>query len=39
MLLNTLATFFTFHGSAIVAGRHADCHPGPVRHRVCRTGV
>jgi hypothetical protein len=36
MLLNTLATFFAFQGSAIEAGKHLYCHPDTVRHRLHR---
>jgi DNA-binding PucR family transcriptional regulator len=36
MLLNTLAAFFAFHGSAIEAGKHLYCHPNTVRHRLHR---
>jgi DNA-binding PucR family transcriptional regulator len=36
MLLNTLAAFFTFQGSAIEAGKHLYCHPNTVRHRLHR---
>jgi len=33
MLLNTLAAFFAFQGSAIEAGKHLYCHPN-----TCATG-
>jgi DNA-binding PucR family transcriptional regulator len=36
MLLNTLAAFFAFQGSAIEAGKHLYCHPNTVRHRLRR---
>jgi hypothetical protein len=36
MLLNTLAAFFAFQGSAIEAGKHLYCHPNTVRHRLHR---
>ena len=36
MLLNTLAAFFAFQGSAIEAGKHLGCHPNTVRHRLRR---
>ena len=36
MLLNTLAAFFAFRGSAIEAGKHLYCHPNTVRHRLRR---
>ena len=36
MLLDTLAAFFAFRGSAIEAGRHLYCHPNTVRHRLHR---
>ena len=36
MLLNTLAAFFEFQGSAIEAGKHLYCHPNTVRHRLHR---
>jgi sugar diacid utilization regulator len=36
MLLDTLAAFFAFRGSAIEAGKHLYCHPNTVRHRLHR---
>jgi hypothetical protein len=36
MLLNTLAAFFAFQGSAVEAGKHLYCHPNTVRHRLRR---
>ena len=36
MLLNTLAAFFAFQGSAVEAGKHLYCHPNTVRHRLHR---
>ncbi len=36
MLLDTLAAFFAFRGSAIEAGKHLYCHPNTVRHRLRR---
>ena len=36
MLLNTLAAFFAFRGSAVEAGKHLYCHPNTVRHRLRR---
>ena len=36
MLLDTLAAFFAFQGSAIEAGKHLYCHPNTVRHRLHR---
>ena len=36
MLLDTLAAFFAFQGSAIEAGKHLYCHPNTVRHRLRR---
>ena len=36
MLLNTLAAFFAFQGSAIEAGKHLYCHPSTVRRRLRR---
>ena len=36
MLLNALAAFFAFQGSAIEAGKHLYCHPNTVRHRLRR---
>jgi hypothetical protein len=36
MLLDTLAAFFAFRGSAVEAGKHLYCHPNTVRHRLHR---
>jgi PucR-like helix-turn-helix protein/diguanylate cyclase with GGDEF domain len=36
MLLDTLAAFFEFQGSAVEAGKHLYCHPNTVRHRLHR---
>ena len=36
MLLNTLAAYFAFQGSAVEAGKHLYCHPNTVRHRLHR---
>ncbi len=36
MLLNTLAAFFEFRGSAVEAGKYLFCHPNTVRHRLHR---
>jgi len=36
MLLDTLAAFFAFRGSAIEAGKHLCSHPNTVRHRLHR---
>src|SRR5258708_26126445 len=36
MLLDTLAAFFAFQGSAVKAGKHLYCHPNTVRHRLHR---
>ena len=36
MLLDTLAAFFAFQGSAVEAGKHLYCHPNTVRHRLHR---
>jgi hypothetical protein len=36
MLLNTLAAYFAFEGSAVEAGKHLYCHPNTVRHRLHR---
>jgi DNA-binding PucR family transcriptional regulator len=36
MLLDTLAAFFEFQGSAVEAGKYLYCHPNTVRHRLHR---
>src|SRR5260370_16112981 len=36
MLLDTLAAFFAFQGSAIEPGQHLYCHPNTVRHPLHR---
>ena len=36
MLLDTLAAFFEFQGSAVEAGKYLFCHPNTVRHRLHR---
>ena len=36
MLLETLAAFFEFQGSAVEAGKHLFCHPNTIRHRLHR---
>jgi hypothetical protein len=36
MLLDTLAAFFQFQGSAVEAGKYLYCHPNTVRHRLHR---
>ena len=36
MLLDTLAAFFEFQGSAVKAGKFLYCHPNTVRHRLHR---
>jgi hypothetical protein len=36
MLLDTLAAFFEFQGSAVEAGKHLFCHPNTIRHRLHR---
>ena len=36
MLLDTLAAFFQFQGSAVKAGKYLYCHPNTVRHRLHR---